>query len=370
MHASDSRTSIIRVANAWSPHTRAWDPLVAPLKPEIFTIDSHPDVRRFLAPLRIGYATLLALFWGHNRHLRGSQTPIVEAHGAGRAGLIACLLPFPRVVIVHGSEVLLATTRMKRWLWRWTLFRADVIVVTSPSTSDFIRKATHSAAHKVFVVHPGIDWEDINHNSALSVAHPSTVVSIRRVLPLYGIGTLQAAFEGIIRINPDCRLTIIQGDSPIKSALVDRIRTSISQSPHTHAYRWIEEFLPQQVFRSLLRSHSVAVSLASSDQLSIAILEALAAGCVMVVTDLDAYGPLRDLPHVITVSRDASAHEVQAALVKALAVAERDSSLNDRAVRAAAAEKVFSAHWTTDYASVLSGAADMAGGSRIETYKP
>lgn len=347
------RVKVVRLGNQASPHLDTWDR--GREQVEVVDVDSHPPslAAALVSALRV--LALLAQWLTGRRH-----GILVEAHGAGRAGFLASKLPLPYLVIVHGSEVLRAEGPAER-RWIRVCRSAAAVIVTSDATARHIMAAEPDLADSVVVVHPGVDWDGLGDMLGEHV-EPGSVLSIRRALSLYRVDIV---VEGFLRVSSPGRgdqptLTVLRGDVTGQESEAARVLSRVAmlsaRAGDAAVVDVVEQWMSRGAFHRSLADHAVAVSLARSDQLSASVLEALAAGCHVVLTDLEAYGELRDLGQVVVVPVDPTAVEVGRAIQRAIAAAAGAPKATHGAVRAAAARQAFGRMFPVTYAEVLAGA--------------
>lgn len=322
---------------------------------QIHPVDTHPG-QGLRGQVAWPWSLVVALVRGAWLRCRGFEV-VVEAHGAGRAGVIGRLLPFRRVTIVHGSEVLLARGWAER-RWRWVMSGSRRVVVTSRATATHIAAAAPEIVPRVRVVHPGVPWAELRDLIARTDRSVVSVLSIRRVLPLYRVDALLAAVADV-RPSAPLRLSLLEGAVPAAASnpnLTASIRERLAALSSRLDVRWVPGVLEKRDFWRLLADHEIAVSLAESDQTSEAILESLATGCILVLSDLEAYAGLRDLDHVFTVPVPVREQEVAAALRCAVQRATACPKATHGEQRSISAERAFRAGWNDDYGSVIAEA--------------
>lgn len=347
----------MKILNIRSPHAKAWDKYLHTLEADTFIVNSHPKVAPILLLPCLVIQLTKAAVWGLWQCIGSHNRTVVEAHGAGRAGLLAAALPFKTVTIVHGSEVLMAKG-VHALLWKFTLKRSSYCVVTTRATADFIVGHYPGLNTPLRVCHPGVPWEDLM-DLARSECDSRTAISIRRTLPHYNIATLLDAHR-LLRGDYKVRLTVIRGDVDQSSAYMQRVRKASNDPFDDRRVVWIDEFLDESRFQACLGDNAIAISLAQSDQLSISVLEALGTGAIMILTDLDAYGPLRELPQVIVVPPKPTSVQLASALRAAVQLSSEQPKMLFGSARARDAQIAFEAEWPSSYAEILKYASSEA----------
>jgi len=174
---------------------------------------------------------------------------------------------------------------LSRWIAKRTIARADLITSNNRHMADRL-VALGAPASKVEVVTLGAeryDLERADESVNMRPADPSRapcVISTRAHERLYNIGEIIDAHARMAAHHPDARLVIAHGGS-----LTDELRRRAARSG---AHVEFAGFLDRAAFRDALAVADVFVSVPSSDATSVALLQAMAAGCFPVVSDLPA----------------------------------------------------------------------------------
>lgn len=342
MVSEESPGLVVTVGNSSSPHMRGWISEAKRLGWKRIHVESHGS--GLLGASRLVGDVIAAKVAALRYRSLGRR--VVEAHGAGRAGLVACVLVARHpTVIVHGSEVITRGASVgKRSGVAWVLRRAGEIIVTAPATIPFVLELAPRARQKIRVVHPGVDW------TRFSVAHVDRsdavrMLSIRRMLPLYQIVDLVEGFQRTGGAVDE--LALLQGDISADASYARKVEEQVERA--ATGIGIIDKFLSADELRDLYARVDIAVSLAETDQLSSSILEALAAGCIVILSDLDAYESLTGLPQVITVPVPSDPGVVADAIDHAAQIVhELGRSTADRAARAESARCAFMAAFGAD----------------------
>jgi glycosyltransferase involved in cell wall biosynthesis len=112
------------------------------------------------------------------------------------------------------------------------------------------------------------------------------VLSTRAHEPLYNVGDIIEAFALLSARRPDVRLVVAHGGSQT-AALQRRAATAAANIEFAG-------FLDRDAFRDSLLDAEVFISVPSSDGTSVALLQAMAAGCLPIVSDLPTQRELID----------------------------------------------------------------------------
>lgn len=185
----------------------------------------------------------------------------------------------PLVLTVLGSDILLVPHRsaLHRWRTREVLLRSDALISDAVMLSEAVR-AYGVPQERILTVPLGIEAERFS-SLPERPASPVVVLSTRRLEPLYDVVTLLRAWE---------RLGVEE-----RSGLELRIAGSGSEGDalrrhgadlHARFLGWLDTTR----LDAELRTAHVYVSTSRSDSTSVSLLEAMAAGCLPVVSDIPA----------------------------------------------------------------------------------
>jgi len=230
---------------------------------------------------------------GLRRVLRSIAPDVVHAHFVVEHGFYGALAGVhPYVVTAWGSDVLVEPERdpISKLIVRWTLRRADLVTSNNQYMAGRI-VALGAPRSKVEVVTLGADRCFLDrHDASVNVrgrgAGAPCVLSTRAHEPLYNVGEIIEAYAQVARARPDARLAVAHGGS----------LTAALQRKAGGAGGRVEflGFLDRAAFRDALADAEVFVSVPSSDGTSVALLQAMAAGCFPIVSDLPTQRELVD----------------------------------------------------------------------------
>jgi glycosyltransferase involved in cell wall biosynthesis len=248
------------------------------------TVAPSPRSRLPRGPMRLAHA-LRYRAAGLARELRSIRPDVVHAHYLvehGFYGAIAGVRPY--VVTAWGSDVLVEPGRdpVSNLIARFTVRRADLLTSNNAYMADRL-VALGAPRSKVEVVTLGADrYFTLRHTESVNVRGRSSgtpcVLSTRAHEPLYNIDEIIEAFGRVVRTRPDTRLVVAHGGS--RAAALQR------QASATGGRVEFLGFLDRAAFRDALTDAEVFVSVPSSDGTSVALLQAMAAGCFPIVADL------------------------------------------------------------------------------------
>jgi glycosyltransferase involved in cell wall biosynthesis len=205
---------------------------------------------------------------------------LVDAHFVPNYGLLGALSGRrPLAVSAWGSDLLLSGDHdpLRRARARFVLGRADLVLTDAANLAQAAR-ALGAPAARVHVVPWGVDLARFR---AAGEREPGLLLGTRMHEPVYDLDTLIAGVAPVMARRPDTRL-VLAGDGSLRAA---HERLAARLLP---AGRW--QFIGMQTPEALagwLARAGVYLSAARSDSTSISLLEAMAAGAVPVVTDIE-----------------------------------------------------------------------------------
>ena len=221
------------------------------------------------------------------------EPDVLHAHFLVEHGFYGATLGFhPYVVTCWGSDVLVEPRRdpVSNLIARWAIRRADLLT----SNNRYMARRLHTLgapATKVAVITLGADQyflDDIEQcvNMHPDAANMPIVLSTRAHEPLYNVGEIIDAFADVRESAPGARLEIAHGGSQ-----TDALRVRAAPLGDAVDFAGV---LDRARFRDALHAAAVFVSVPSSDGTSVALLQAMAAGCFPIVSDLPTQRELID----------------------------------------------------------------------------
>lgn len=315
-------------ANPASIHVRRWLTLMrsAQIQVEGWTVET-PDPSQY-GTWRRTYSRGGALRYaasGLRMRFRKPSSGIVHAHSASGYGLMAWLSGLPYFVTTYGSEVY--QSRMRGVVYErmlgMILRGAARVTCTSAAMRAELVNVFRVEPERIRLFSMGISLDDFSFSReerliarrSLGLNDAIVITSNRRMRPLYRIELIIHAFALLRNQDQRYRLILFEGDrSPAYArSLTELIAAKgLEQSVIVlHGFRNAEEV------RKYLLASDVAVSIPASDQMSAAILEALACGVDIVASPIDAYEELfrEGLAHRAALeSADALAGSIEAAV--------------------------------------------------------
>lgn len=295
-------------------------------------LPAHASLPRFLRyTLEIQHAA---------QRIRAFAPDVVNAHFVPNYGWMAVSGGLrPLVVTTLGSDVLTvpAQSPLHRWRTTHVLRRADAVTSDAHMLTDAIL-GFGVAAGAVTTVPFGI--EAARFAAVVPrTASPVVVFSSRRLEPIYDVGTIVRAWA---RLTPDERARM-----PLRIAAAGSEETALRAQAEPLGARFVGWLDTAALDRELTTAH-LYVSASLSDSTSVSLLEAMAAGCFPVLSDIPA-------------NREWVEHERtallfppgdDAALVTCLRRAAADAPLRERAAAANRAVVRERATWETNMAVI------------------
>lgn len=197
---------------------------------------------------------------------------------------VACSAGRPLVIIVYElirTHPIYWIPPFRRITKRSTSAANRVVCVTRAAADHAISLGAPPGA--VEVVHPGVDT-DIFHPSDVSEQEPG-IIFVGHLSPHKGLPELLVAYEELVRLRPDVRLTVI-GDGPLR----ERVIEVAHQLPNVGYLG----SLPQSAVADQLRRHTIFAAPATdtyrvgvkigAEQFGFGIVEAMASGLAVVGT--------------------------------------------------------------------------------------
>ncbi|MBN8487858.1 MAG: glycosyltransferase [Burkholderiales bacterium] len=188
----------------------------------------------------------------------------------------------PLVLSAWGSDILVTPrrSRLAHALTGWTLRRADLITADSQDMLDAIGAWRPRAPVRQILW--GADTDKFRPQPR--AVRPLRIVSLRNWEPLYQIDVLLRALalldERAPGLAPELHLL---GGGPDEAAL-RALGEGLGLSPRLHWHGRV----PEDRLAEVVRQAHLSVSVPLSDATSVSVLESMAAGLAMVVSDLPA----------------------------------------------------------------------------------
>jgi glycosyltransferase involved in cell wall biosynthesis len=290
MEIGNRPAKILILGEASAIHTRRW---VNYFRAQGWTVRwlSFPPIPENVTaepiPLRFPQkAAAIALSVRRVRRIIDQFTPdIISALFLPDYGWLAGLCNRrPLAVSAWGSDVLISPLK-SRWHKRrieYVLRKADALFADAELLGERMRELGANDA-KIHIVPLGVDavWLEDSGTRRASNDAPIRVITNRRMEPLYRVDTFIRAASRLVTGIPGQYEFIIAGDGSQRMEL-ERLTSELGLET---AIRFAGAVSDDQM-RHLLHQSDLFVSCSRSDGTSVSMLEAMASGCVPIVTDL------------------------------------------------------------------------------------
>ena len=285
---------LLLLAHAPVVHTQVWARALAARGHEIrlLTLDvatgaPHPGravgIRVPLTALRVASAVGAV-----RRELRDFRPDVTVAHFLPDYGFLAALAGAkPLFLVCWGSDLLVNATRspLHRARARFTLTRAAAVHVDAAVLADAAIRLG-APRDRVWNRAWGVDVDALapRESWAERRARAGGAIRILWTRRLHSLYRPEAFLDALARLRDQGIpfSATIAGDGPLRSALEARARAH-GVADAVQFLGWVED----AEIRARLATHDVYVSLSRSDSTSQSLLEAMAAGLIPVVSDIE-----------------------------------------------------------------------------------
>jgi glycosyltransferase involved in cell wall biosynthesis len=244
-----------------------------------------PYVVHELGPPSFGKAGYLAKIPRARRLVRTLQPDVIHAHTATSYGLLAAATGIhPLVVTTHGSDVLVSTQNpAMRSVVQQVLRRAELITAPAEHMRLQIESLIGAAARDVLVLQYGVETSRLLSLGA-EIRGGRKRDDVRRLVtarPLTNLYHTDLAIRALTELGDEWTLEIA-GEGPARSAL-ERLVAELGLADRVTFHGFVPD---ESAIHRLIASADVYLSMAESDGVSIALLEALALGTIPVLRDI------------------------------------------------------------------------------------
>ena len=215
---------------------------------------------------------------------------LVHAGPVQSCGFMTALAGFqPLLVMSWGSDILADAHRDKQWRWvtNYTLSRSDMLQCDCEAVSSKVRELVPYSDDRIVQFPWGVDLDQFSPGGDATGlrGRPGwedsiVVISTRTWEPLYDIEVLLDAFLQAYSREPRLRLVLLGSGS-----LATEVNKFITDYGLDSAV-WRPGMVSHQEMPDFFRMADLYVSCASSDGTSVSLLEAMASGLPVVVTDV------------------------------------------------------------------------------------
>jgi glycosyltransferase involved in cell wall biosynthesis len=232
-------------------------------------------------------------YWNFQRLLKKFKPDILHAGFVQSAGLMAAVSGYhPFLLMPWGSDILLNPYRNKifKMLTKYVLSRADFITCDAEEVKRRIIELANYPAEKIIVFPWGIDLKLFRPCVELRKAtrqelgweDKKILIMTRSFKEVYGIEYFLKALPKVFEEVPEARALVI-GSGPLELQL----KALAQELNLADRIRFLGE-IPNHELPKYLNASDLYVSSSLSDGTSLSLLEALACGLPVVVTDVPA----------------------------------------------------------------------------------
>lgn len=215
---------------------------------------------------------------------------IINAHFITEDGWYGALSGFhPVVLTAYGSDIYISpvNSRFYRFMNKMACSRSDRIIVDSKDQKKQLERLRIDP-HKISVIHYGVDFNAYQRSQPSSLGalrkkwkihrNDFVLLSMRHLHPLYNIDKIIEAFDLFHKTVARSRL-IILGDGPDQYNLKNTVRMK-NLNGKVHFTGLVRDVLPY------IRLSEAVISIPNTDGMPLSVLEAMAAGKPVIVSDL------------------------------------------------------------------------------------
>lgn len=233
---------------------------------------------------------------------RREKIDIVHSHFLGVNTWYAALSGFhPAIITVMGGDILgddwqPGADVRERWLTPYALRKADLVTCWSRKLTSVVKRYSRPET-PVEVIHGGVDLERFSPGprpqSLLErwslPANSRIVLSPRIVRPLYNIDSVAAAAQKVCAAHPDVYFLLTFLEDATDQDYRARVREIVDVNPAARdRVRFIGSVAHEEMV-DYYRLADVTISIPSSDGTPMSVLESLACGTPVVVSDIPHY---------------------------------------------------------------------------------
>jgi len=223
------------------------------------------------------------------KKLKVIQPDLVHAHFLTDSGWIGAWVNYhPFVVTAHGSDVLVHPVKSKiyRFVVAHVLKKADKVIIVAQHLKDNLVKFG-CKTEKIVTIPNYINPKFFTTESEVdekfrNFASSPTIVSARKLEPIYNVETLIQAAPIVLNKFPQCKFYII-GDGE----KYDLLKSMIDALKMTENFIFTGKLNHDELAEYFKQSH-IYVSTALSDGLAVTTIEGMAGGMIPVLTNIPA----------------------------------------------------------------------------------
>ena len=242
---------------------------------------------------RFKHAVMLQTAWHLRKLLKEVQPDVLHTGWVQDHGFLGAISGFhPTLCMPWGSDVLIRPydSAWAMWKTRFTLKRADMITCDAESVKDQIIKLSSCPSSKIVVFAWGVDLKTFRPEysgkvkSKLKWKDKKLIICTRNFdIRIHGVEYFIRAIPAVIRRCPDTRIIIV-GTGPLEYEY-RKLVSELGLDDFVHFTGWLDEIQ----IAAYLNAADIYVSSSLSDGTSCSLLEAIACGLPVVVTDIPSY---------------------------------------------------------------------------------
>jgi glycosyltransferase involved in cell wall biosynthesis len=222
--------------------------------------------------------------------LKRIQPDILHSGYVWKDGFLAALSGFhPHLSMPWGDDVLTQPdeSRICRCIVKYTLSHADMITCDAERVKEKIAELSGYPPEKIVVFpwglelglfNPRVDGSPIRNE--LGWEENKVLIMNRQMRPKNNVACFIETLPAVVREEPDTRVLLL-GSGPMENEIRELVREN-ALGPFVHFAGWV----PIQDMPKYLRASDIYVSSALMDGSSMSLLEAMACGLPVVVTDI------------------------------------------------------------------------------------
>jgi glycosyltransferase involved in cell wall biosynthesis len=217
---------------------------------------------------------------------------LIHAGPVQSCGFMAAVIGFrPLLLMSWGSDLLVHADRDAQWRWltHYTLTRTDMLICDSSAVRRKAQSLVTLPDDRIVQFPWGVDLHTFQAGAQgqavrrqLGWNDNRVVVSTRAWEEPYGIRVLLQAFRLAYQSDPGLRLLLLATGSARETVMDTIARPELKEAIHCPGQ------IPHSELVSYFQAADVYISCAHSDGTSISLLEALAVGLPVVVTDISS----------------------------------------------------------------------------------
>jgi len=266
------------------------------------------------------------------KFLRKEKIDVLHSHFVGVNSWYGALSRFhPAVITVMGGDILGDDWKpgpdiRERWLTPYALRNADLITCWSNNLIEIVRRFSGPNV-PIEVVHGGVDLERFSSNGSkpqylldrLNLPRDARVIfSPRLMRPLYNLDKIAAAADAVCNAVPQAYFVFAVLPVATDEAYAAKVRELLSRGAAKDRVRFVGAIAHDEM-PDYYRLADVTVSIPSSDGTPMSVLESMACGTPVLVSNIPNYDAhyIEDQKTVLMVDRRYTG-PVAAGLIKLL----------------------------------------------------